>query len=102
MVRGRCHLNVSAIMKKCPNDTEIIIIALRNKLNFEKIAVKKFRQFPIILDDVVSATPSTKGLNWRQDKFAIIPTLFSFFFCRFLKVQSSEIFWHDVKSKCKR
>ena len=53
VVRGRCHLNVSAIMKKCPNETEITIIALRNKVNFEKIAVKKFTQFPIILDDVV-------------------------------------------------
>ena len=54
VVRGRCHLNVSAIMKKIPNEATIKILALRHKNNFEKIAVKKFTQFPAKLDDVVS------------------------------------------------
>ena len=53
VVRGRSHLNVSAIMKKVPNDATVKIVALRHKSNLEKIAVKKFTQFPVKLDDVV-------------------------------------------------
>ena len=53
MVRGRCHLNVSAIIKKLPNDRDMVVVALRNKVNFEKVALKKFTQFPFFLDDVV-------------------------------------------------
>ena len=53
VVRGRSHLNVSAIMKKVPNDANIKVIALRHRNNMEKIAVKKFTQFPVKLDDVV-------------------------------------------------
>ena len=53
VVRGRCHLNVSAICKKAPYDTVIKIIAIRNKENHEKIAVTKCNYFPQVLDDVV-------------------------------------------------
>ena len=53
VVRGRSHLNVSAIMKKVPNDLAIKVVALRHNSNLEKIAVKKFTQFPVKLDDVV-------------------------------------------------
>ena len=53
-MRGRCHLNVSAIIKKLPDDATVKIVVLRHENNFEKIAVKKFTQFPIKLDDVVS------------------------------------------------
>ena len=54
VVRGRSHLNVSAIMKKVPNDLAIKVVALRHNSNMEKIAVKKFTQFPVKLDDVVN------------------------------------------------
>ena len=54
MVRGRSHLNVSAVMKKTPIDVPIKMILLRNDSNMEKVAVKKFTQFPVKLDDVVS------------------------------------------------
>ena len=60
-MRGRCHLNVSAIIKKLPEDATIKIIALRHANNFEKVAVKKFTQFPIELDDVVSESAKKSG-----------------------------------------
>jgi len=41
-------------MKKVPNDATVKIVALRHSNNMEKIAVKKFTQFPVKLDDVVS------------------------------------------------
>ena len=53
VVRGRSHLNVSAVMKKVPNEATVKVIALRHQNNMEKIAVKKFTQFPVKLDDVV-------------------------------------------------
>ena len=53
MVRGRSHLNVSAIMKKVPLEATVKVIALRHSSNMNKIAVKKFSQFPVKLDDVV-------------------------------------------------
>ena len=40
-------------MKKVPNDAIIKVVALRHQNNMEKIAVKKFTQFPVKLDDVV-------------------------------------------------
>ena len=52
-MRGRSHLNVSAVMKKVPNEATVKVIALRHQNNMEKIAVKKFTQFPVKLDDVV-------------------------------------------------
>ena len=61
VVRGRSHLNVSAIMKKVPNEATIKVVALRHKNNMDKIAVKKFTQFPVKLDDVVSVEEH----NWR-------------------------------------
>ena len=53
VVRGRSHLNVSAVMKKVPSEATVKVIALRHQNNMEKIAVKKFTQFPVKLDDVV-------------------------------------------------
>ena len=53
-MRGRSHLNVSAIMKKAPNDKPVKITILRCATNMDKIAIKKFTQFPVKLDDVVS------------------------------------------------
>ena len=40
-------------MKKVPNEATVKVIALRHQNNMEKIAVKKFTQFPVKLDDVV-------------------------------------------------
>ena len=56
-MRGRSHLNVSAVMKKVPNEATVKVIALRHQNNMEKIAVKKFTQFPVKLDDVVRKKP---------------------------------------------
>lgn len=53
VVRGRCHLNVSAIIKKLPDDIPINVVVLRSEKNQEKIAVPEITQFPIFLDDVV-------------------------------------------------
>ena len=47
-------MNVSAIMKKAPNDTLVKMIVLRSANNMDKLAVKKFTRFPLKLDDVVS------------------------------------------------
>ena len=52
VVRGRCHLNVSAIIKKLPNEATIRLVALRGEASAEKTAVKK-AYFPSFLDDVV-------------------------------------------------
>lgn len=53
MVRGRSHLNVSAIVKKLPEDVPIAVVVLRDEKTAEKAAVKAFAHFPTILDDVV-------------------------------------------------
>ena len=56
VVRGRSHLNVSAVFKKLPTDLQDIhIIALRNETNYEKMAVENVNYFPEPLDDVVRA-----------------------------------------------
>ena len=52
VVRGRSHLNVSAIVKKLPNEALIRLVVLRSEANVEKTAVKK-TYFPSFLDDVV-------------------------------------------------
>lgn len=54
VVRGRCHLNVSAVIKKLANDASVRIVALRNTANHDKMAVSSFTHFPLILDEVVS------------------------------------------------
>ncbi len=54
VVRGRCHLNVSAIIKKVPEDTDIKIVVHRDDKNKEKLAVQRLTQFPSFLDDAVS------------------------------------------------
>ena len=54
VVRGRSHLNVSAIIKKVPVDLKVKVVALRGAVSSDKAAVKKFTQFPAKLDDVVS------------------------------------------------
>ena len=54
VVRGRSHLNVSAIIKKVPTEATVRVVVLRHSSNMTKIAVKKFTQFPVKLDDVVS------------------------------------------------
>ncbi len=53
VVRGRSHLNVSAIIKKLPNDTEMRVVVLRDDKTREKTAVKRLSHFPAVLDDVV-------------------------------------------------
>ena len=74
MVRGRCHLNVSAIIKKLPNDRDMVVVALRNKVNFEKVALKKFTQFPFFLDDVVRPSfPKRRGPFTRHFVFRSFP-----------------------------
>ena len=55
VVRGRSHLNVSALMKRIPQDITVKIIVLRGKTSLEKVAIKNFNHFPILLDDVVSS-----------------------------------------------
>ena len=73
MVRGRSHLNVSAVMKKTPIDVPIKMILLRNDSNMEKVAVKKFTQFPVKLDDVVSTTQFHRK-KWESElKLKLVP-----------------------------
>lgn len=48
-------------MKKVPNDVTVRVVALRHPNNMDKIAVKKFTQFPVKLDDVVSNLFSKKN-----------------------------------------
>lgn len=54
VVRGRSHLNVSAIIKKAPFDEPIQVVVLRGKMSQEKRAVKKALFYPETLDDVVT------------------------------------------------
>ena len=55
VVRGRSHLNVSAVFKKLPTELQDVhVIALRNESNAEKMAVESVNYFPDPLDDVVS------------------------------------------------
>ena len=54
IARGRSHLNVSALIKRVPNDTKVKVIALRHANEESKSAITKFTQFKERgLDDVV-------------------------------------------------
>ncbi len=53
MVRGRSHLNVSAIIKKLPQDIPLRLVVLRDAKTREKTAIKRLSHFPTLLDDVV-------------------------------------------------
>jgi len=57
VVRGRSHLNVSAIIKRLPEDTPLRFIVLRDAKTMEKTAVKKYDKFPTVLDDVIFDSP---------------------------------------------
>jgi hypothetical protein len=61
VVRGRSHLNVSAIIKRIPHDVAVRIVVLRT--NQEKVAVKNFNTFPLLLEDVVSKTNKYKSIQ---------------------------------------
>ena len=39
VVHGRCHLNVSSVMKKAPSDQSVKIVALRHTESSAKMAV---------------------------------------------------------------
>ena len=95
VVRGRSHLNVSAIMKKVPNDLAIKVVALRHNSNLEKIAVKKFTQFPVKLDDVVC---------FKNDSFCKKNQVLNFHLCicRSLTVKNLNASSANVKSRCKK
>lgn len=77
-------------MKKVPNDATVKIVALRHANNMEKIAVKKFTQFPVKLDDVVSYNSyliPAKILK-HLDRFSTVPNL--------------KCSWANEKSRCKK
>lgn len=52
VLHGRCHLNVSAIIKELPG-TELSFILLRKQAGIDDLAIKPLKQFPLgIFDDV--------------------------------------------------
>ena len=55
VVRGRSHLNVSAIIKKTPIDKKVRIIVLRGEKSAAKAAIKKIPaiEFKEKLEDTV-------------------------------------------------
>ena len=78
VVRGRSHLNVSAIIKKAPINKKIRVIVLRGAESKKKAAVKKHTQFYERLDiDVRSpshfwlTTRKIFDLNQTIGKFAV-------------------------------
>ncbi len=52
-MRGRSHLNVSAIIKKLSTDAVVRVVVLRGEKSMEKAAVTNFTHFLAALDDVV-------------------------------------------------
>nr|XP_040570230.1 multiple PDZ domain protein-like isoform X3 [Lepeophtheirus salmonis] len=67
VVRGRCHLNVSAIIKKTPADIPVRVIVLRNIKNSEKIAVNKIVHFPSVLDDNIFKAPEFSKYRAKRE-----------------------------------
>ena len=53
MVCGRSHLNVSALIKKVPNDVRVQVVAVRHKKEESNSAIRNFTNFTNRLDDVV-------------------------------------------------
>ena len=64
VVHGRCHLNVSAVMKKAPSDHNVRIVALRhgNEDNGGGgVAIENFNRFPEVIENNVRSYFSTSN-----------------------------------------
>ncbi|XP_072157075.1 multiple PDZ domain protein isoform X4 [Bemisia tabaci] len=68
VLRGRCHLNASAIIKGLAGPTYKIIL-LRRSDALEELAVKPITQFPVSLDD---ETPEEKFAHFKGLKIVTI------------------------------
>ena len=58
VVHGRCHLNVSAVMKKAPSDHNVRIVALRHDHSEDNgggVAIENFNRFPEVIENNVRA-----------------------------------------------
>ena len=59
VVHGRCHLNVSAVMKKAPSDHNVRIVALRHDHEDDGggggggVAIENFCRFPEVIENNV-------------------------------------------------
>ena len=62
MVHGRCHLNVSAVMKKAPSDHNVRIVALRHDHEDDGggVAIENFSRFPEVIENNVRSNFSSR------------------------------------------
>ena len=62
VVHGRCHLNVSAVMKKAPSDHNVRIVALRHDHEDDNgggVAIENFSRFPEVIENNVRSNFSS-------------------------------------------
>lgn len=68
VVHGRCHLNVSAVMKKAPSDHNVRIVALRHDNDDNGgVAIENFSRFPEVIENNIFASPEFECFATRRE-----------------------------------